>query len=188
MDAARRQFLRGGFLTGQGRAQIDRLENPLGPSPPWHQDRLKTEICSACEHPCVTACEADIIRLHPTGHRLASLPYLCFDEGGCTFCGACVAACPMDLGEERKNAQVRIGTAVLQRAACLAWEGVVCMSCKFACTPRAIQTDDRNRPSICKDTCTGCGMCVTVCPNQAITITESRSLSDLSDRSDGTRA
>jgi len=64
----------------------------------------------------------------------------------------------------------KIGTALLDTIACLAWGGVVCMSCKFSCTWRAIMMDTLNRPSIDAGVCTGCGMCVSVCPKQAITI------------------
>jgi Pyruvate/2-oxoacid:ferredoxin oxidoreductase delta subunit len=64
----------------------------------------------------------------------------------------------------------KIGIAFLDTVACLAWGGVVCMSCKFSCTWQAILLDTLNRPSIDTEVCTGCGMCVSVCPKKAITI------------------
>ncbi|MEN8130121.1 MAG: 4Fe-4S dicluster domain-containing protein [Pseudomonadota bacterium] len=169
MDSARRHFLRGGFLTRQGREGFECNTKARGPAPPWHVGSLRQEICTACEHPCVQACEMDIIRLHGSEHGLAGTPYLSFEQGGCTFCQACLEACPMEL-EGLADTQVRIGTAALDVAACLAWSGVVCMSCRFSCTWRAITLDAHNRPSIDAEICTGCGLCVGVCPKQAITV------------------
>jgi ferredoxin-type protein NapF len=62
------------------------------------------------------------------------------------------------------------GPAELDRAACMAWNGVVCMSCRFACDDLAIFMDGRGRPHVEKDRCIGCGSCVGVCPSQAITL------------------
>jgi ferredoxin len=62
------------------------------------------------------------------------------------------------------------GLAVLERSACVAWNGVVCMSCVFSCDDRAIRMDRRGRPAIVEEACTGCAACVDVCPTRAITI------------------
>jgi len=169
MDSSRRHFIRGGFLTRQGRQKIERLQKVLGPPPPWFAGNLTQEVCAECEHPCLQACEMDIIKLHGSDHELAGIPFLSFEQGGCTFCHACVESCPMEL-EAEVGVPSKIGIAFLDTVACLAWGGVVCMSCKFSCTWRAILLDTLNRPSIDTEVCTGCGMCVSVCPKKAITI------------------
>ena len=63
-----------------------------------------------------------------------------------------------------------IGLAVLQTKTCLTWNGVVCVACRFACTPQAIRADTRSRPLIDASVCTGCGACVRVCPEGAIAV------------------
>jgi Pyruvate/2-oxoacid:ferredoxin oxidoreductase delta subunit len=60
------------------------------------------------------------------------------------------------------------GPAMLDRAACMAWDGVVCMSCRFACDDLAIFMDGQGRPHVEDDRCIGCGSCAGVCPAQAI--------------------
>ena len=62
------------------------------------------------------------------------------------------------------------GLALLARSACVAWNGVVCMSCVFSCDDRAIRMDERGRPAIVDEACTGCAACVDVCPTRAITV------------------
>ena len=60
------------------------------------------------------------------------------------------------------------GPAAIDRSACIAWNGVVCMSCRFACSDGAIVMNTRNRPEVIEDDCTACGKCVPVCPTSAI--------------------
>ena len=60
------------------------------------------------------------------------------------------------------------GPAAIDRSACIAWNGVVCMSCRFACSAGAIVMNTRNRPEVVEDDCTACGDCVPVCPTSAI--------------------
>jgi Fe-S-cluster-containing hydrogenase component 2 len=66
---------------------------------------------------------------------------------------------------EEDDAGPRI--AVLDRGTCMAWDGVICISCRLACDEQAIRFDDR-RPTIVDSACTGCTDCVDVCPSRAI--------------------
>jgi ferredoxin-type protein NapF len=104
--------------------------------------------------------------LHPEGHTLAGVPYLSFEESGCTFCGDCVERCPATTGDEPLPA--RIGLAHVDRDACVVWDGVVCMSCRWACPHEAVAMDRDGRPDIDTGACNGCGFCVPVCPTDAI--------------------
>jgi ferredoxin len=60
------------------------------------------------------------------------------------------------------------GLAVLSRGECLAWDGVVCISCSTICPENAVSVDAKGRPAIMDEACTGCALCVEVCPTRAI--------------------
>jgi ferredoxin-type protein NapF len=62
------------------------------------------------------------------------------------------------------------GLVVLDESECMAWNGVVCMSCRLACRDEAIAMDPRGRPSVDREACTGCGLCIDVCPPRAIAV------------------
>jgi ferredoxin-type protein NapF len=49
----------------------------------------------------------------------------------------------------------------------MAWDGVICISCRLACDEQAVSFEDR-RPTIVDSACTGCAACVDVCPSRAI--------------------
>jgi len=169
VDDERRAFLRGSFLRKNTTGKNRRERAPLGPPPPALTPELaRTQPCIGCPGPCVESCEAGIILRHPEGHALAGLAYLSFDHAGCTFCNDCVEGCRLQTGDALVT---RLGTAQLDRDACIAWDGVICMSCRLACTDAAIVMDRRSRPSVDEDACTGCGLCVSVCPPRAIRVT-----------------
>ena len=166
VDNGRRAFLRGAFLSREGREAYEQQRQPLGPAPPWHQACLDTERCQACAAPCIDACSPGIIKRHPEEHLLAGQPYLSFEESGCTFCGDCVTACPMELDSKVKPA--KLGQVKLDRQSCLAWNEVFCMSCRGHCDHGALSFDQQRRMQLDADACTGCGRCLSVCPNQAL--------------------
>jgi ferredoxin-type protein NapF len=168
IDVNRRAFLRGDYLTRQGRAEQAKRQKPLGRPPPWHQDQPLQSHCIGCSQPCVTACEVGIIQIHPQDHRLKGLPYLDFTSSGCTFCRACVEVCPIEI--VIKDPTPRIGKLALNRGSCIAWNDIICMSCSNRCDYKAITTQHQRRPNVDAQTCTGCGMCVAACPVQALNI------------------
>ena len=51
---------------------------------------------------------------------------------------------------------------------CLAWNGVMCSSCKDMCNENAISFLGVFRPTIDMLKCTGCGFCYGVCPPYSI--------------------
>jgi len=167
VNANRRAFLRGAYLTREGRNEEAKRQKPLGPVPPWHQGLALESHCVDCTQPCIASCEPGIIKIHPQSHDYASIPYLDFTSSGCTFCGACVEACPIEI-ETGNNATPRIGTLVLNRSSCIAWQDIICMSCSNACEYKAITTMHQRRPQIVTSNCTGCGKCVSVCPVNAM--------------------
>jgi formate hydrogenlyase subunit 6/NADH:ubiquinone oxidoreductase subunit I len=67
---------------------------------------------------------------------------------------------------------VKIGTAVIDRARCIAWEqDKVCLMCDEACPYNAISSLNETihgttllRPFVDERICTGCGLCEARCP------------------------
>ncbi len=168
VDPGRRGFLRGKFFTREGRNEVRQQGRLLGPLPPALPAQLVAQNpCEDCDQPCVHACEPAIIYLHPPGHRFRGMPYLSFQSGSCTFCRGCVDVCPL---EHDDQVPARLGTARLDREKCMAWNGVICLSCQTACGFQAVSMDPRSRPAIKTEACTGCGACVGVCPSSAIAV------------------
>lgn len=143
----------------------------LGPAPPaLAMGLIPDNPCEYCGHPCVAACEAEIIRLHPDDHVYRGMPYLSFESAGCTACDACVEVCPLPPEDVAGEPRRVLGTAMVDHGVCLAWNGVICMSCQFACGHRALRGDARGRPSVNAELCNGCGACVSVCPARAVAV------------------
>ena len=163
---------RRGVLTSLfGRAKAQKIHNKFCVRPPYHQvgyDFL--EHCVTCnDTPCMNACEEKIIVLDATTHT----PCLDFTKGGCTFCEACARECPSGVlsltCKHKKSLHVK---AEIDLIACMAWHQSVCNSCLDACEPRAIQFLGLWKPHVALDVCTGCGMCISICPSNAILIKE----------------
>ena len=161
-DPARRTLLTGGFAPTASRSPAP----PLGPAPPWLAGRISAETCSACEQPCLDACPERIIALHPEDHDLAGEAYLAFDNGPCTFCGACLDACPE--GPAARPGSRGLPPVALDPAGCLAARGVVCVICVARCPERALAAGAGGQISLNSSHCSGCGACVPACPTSAL--------------------
>ena len=166
-DISRRGILTGAFLTREGRKDVMVRQKPLGPiPPPWHG--TSPELCGSCEQQCIGACPQAVIKLHPDDHSMSGTPYLDFSSNGCTFCGECGEACPSDVGQH--GLPVSIGTVNVDKKKCLAWNGVFCMSCIGRCDFGVLKLDERRQLASYAAGCSGCGMCVHVCPVNALEV------------------
>jgi len=139
-------------------------KTPIGIRPPYAKEAsLFLSVCATCnDAPCVRVCEEEIIVLGTD-----KTPSLLFTQSGCTFCKKCAHACPLDVlsleAQEIIHALFTIDTQ-----GCIAWNGVVCCCCLDVCEPKAITFFGMFRPVVQRDVCTGCGLCYSVCPSNAV--------------------
>ena len=127
--------------------------------------------CIRCQQ-CTQACPVGALRAAgPDWPWETGTPHFVARQRPCDLCGgreamACIAACPtgalQPITDRRK---VTIGTAVVAPDRCLPFQGVVCRACWRACPfpDEAIRLDDRGRPVVNEDACTGCGLCEHAC-------------------------
>jgi MauM/NapG family ferredoxin protein len=91
-------------------------------------------------------------------------------EPGCTLCGSVCPSGAIRSLPEREKVWAKMGTAVVDRRKCLAWEwGERCLVCDEACPFGAVELSrepglDVAVPRVREDRCTGCGACEFACP------------------------
>ena len=152
------------FSSLASRFKKSETDKPLHVRPPYNEDESTFhKSCLECdEQPCITICEEDIIKLD--GDKI---PFLSFENSGCIFCEECAKACPHEVLVENQKHMIKAKFSI-DINSCLAWDSVMCSSCKDACDEGAINFFGVFRPTIDMQICTGCGFCYGVCPPYAI--------------------
>ncbi|MGP0565683.1 MULTISPECIES: 4Fe-4S dicluster domain-containing protein [unclassified Nitrospina] len=142
---------------------------PLLRPPGAISEREFLNACTRCSD-CVNACPKDAILKVPKkmGFLIMDTPYIDPAKVPCVMCDGlpCIAACeegallPVPGGPR----DVEMGYAILDKKKCQAYGDGFCQQCLIDCPiPGAITQDRENRPTIHKDVCTGCGVCVRSC-------------------------
>ncbi len=163
MDLERRNFLRGRISNKHAALLL-----------PWTRDDIDFyQACTQCGD-CINACQENIIRVGEEG-----FPQIDFTKGGCVFCGECARVCTHsvfkdDLGSKPWQQVISLGTE------CLTYLGVACQSCRDSCDSNAIKFEYligwTPRPAVKNEDCSGCGMCVQVCPANALNIVSDQTI------------
>lgn len=149
--------------------------------PPGATEENKFQaLCARCGN-CIKACPEKIIQpdCGQTGAAGFLTPIITIKPGYCSeWCNECCKVCPtyaiahISLAEKRT---VSIGTAVVSKSLCLAWDKQeYCLVCDEYCPYHAIKTIKHkgvNCPEVDPDICRGCGLCQTVCPAEKCAIT-----------------
>lgn len=150
----RRRFLR---------CELASAGNPI--RPPWAYDEaIFTVRCSRC-NACIDHCETRILFKGDGG-----FPEVDFSRGECTFCQACVGLCQPQALSLSNSPPWQLVADITEN--CLAYNGVVCMTCRDQCPEQAIRMQPRvgqpALPVIDGIRCNGCGACYSPCPANAI--------------------
>ena len=128
---------------------------------------------------CIEACPyAALHAAGPAAGAAAGTPYIDAREQACRLCldFPCVAVCPTQaLRDVVERSDPKAGYARIDEEVCIAYKGYRCEVCYRICPLidkaitldfQAMEEDDIHTkfiPTINKDICTGCGLCVERC-------------------------
>ena len=145
------------------------ISRPDQMRPPWSINEYNfVEYCIDCND-CISACPESILVIDKNKQ-----PMVNFQLGECTFCGDCVDAC--QTGALRRDASNDLpwNAKVVLNDGCLADKMIMCRSCGEVCEHDAIQFPPSINgiiaPEINRDSCTGCGACVSICPTDVLNV------------------
>jgi len=194
MQYSRRQFFSnfgqaiGKAVTRQAQIGFDQSKKPEPAPEPAQFLRPPGAInepqflqkCTRCTD-CIEACPYDSIRrLGDEFGELAESPAIIPSESPCYLCEdmPCITACKTEALVPVERNQVQMGTAHIDMQQCYQVLGQPCDYCVLRCPLRghAINFDERGWPSIDTDQCAGCAVCAYLCPAEAVTIHQSRTV------------
>jgi ferredoxin-type protein NapG len=121
-------------------------------------------FCTRCLE-CIDVCQP--LALRPAGifDGIANIGTPVMDVTKCIICMECIRACPTDALKKIPKEQVDLGTAVINKDICLAWQKKKrCEVCYKACPTKAFRLEKKRYPVLEPEKCNGCGICVRRCP------------------------
>ncbi len=144
----------------------NRLIRPPGSLP---EEKFVT-VCTGCGE-CLKVCPNNALQSTLLEAGLAGLytprlvPRIGYCEELCNFCGrVCPTEAIRPISVEEKRL-LQMGVAHIDKTRCSAWDTEkICLVCNEQCSYQAIVGDDKKRPIVKEEKCTGCGICENKCP------------------------
>lgn len=125
--------------------------------------------CTRCGA-CTDVCPPHAIRpLRRDAGLAAGTPFIDPKIQPCTVCPdmPCVAACPTEAltPPEHGWSGYRLAEVTFRADRCITFQGTACRVCADACPvgEAALVIDDQGHPSLRREGCVGCGVCVRAC-------------------------
>ena len=150
----RRGFLR--LFVGRRTEELTVYLRPPGAA----EGKLFSTLCDGCGD-CAESCPHRSIKMD-----LGS-PIIIPKDAPCYLCQdfPCIQACKTGaLRAMRSREQIKMGTAVINRTGCSAWDGGDCRFCFIKCplSDEALYLEDF-KPVVREERCTVCGACEHIC-------------------------
>ena len=153
-------------LQSESGLKNNRLIRPPGALP----EEQFVSACTGCGE-CLKVCPNNALQSTFLEAGLAGLytprlvPRIGYCEELCNFCGrVCPTEAIRPITIEEKH-QIQMGIAHIDKSRCIAWDtGKICLVCNEQCSYQAVVGDDKKRPSVKEEKCTGCGICENKCP------------------------
>jgi ferredoxin-type protein NapG len=125
--------------------------------------------CGKCVEICPREC---IVALGPEAGREAGTPAIVARRAPCVLCDGlrCTTVCPSGALARLALIEVDMGTAVVDPARCVTWQGEACAACHMACPVAGALVVAGAHPVVDADKCTGCGLCEFSCPTTPASI------------------
>lgn len=166
----RREVLRSGAALVVAGAMTPVLSRPTGANPLRPPGSLDEDDflsrCSRCGR-CIKVCPSKCIQSMPlsSGPALFLTPYIVAREARCELTQHCQQVCPTGAIAKVPIEKALMGLAEIDHEKCLGWaEGKLCLLCQEQCPQHAIDSDDKDRPTVRLELCVGCGACENGCP------------------------
>jgi ferredoxin-type protein NapF len=126
--------------------------------------------CTGCGE-CLKVCPNNALQSTFLEAGLAGLytprlvPRIGYCEEFCNFCGrVCPTEAIRPFSVEEKR-QIQLGVAHINKTRCIAWDtDKICLVCNEQCSYQAVIGDEKKRPIVKEEKCTGCGICEKKCP------------------------
>jgi ferredoxin-type protein NapF len=134
------------------------------------QEEKFVSVCSGCGE-CLKVCPNNALQSTLLEAGLAGLytprlvPRIGYCEEFCNFCGRiCPTEAIQHVSLEEKRL-IQMGVAHIDKTRCIAWDTEkICLVCNEQCSYHAIVGDEKKRPIVKEEKCTGCGICENKCP------------------------
>jgi ferredoxin len=144
----------------------NRLIRPPGALP---EERF-VSVCSGCGE-CLKVCPNNALQSALLEAGLAGLytprlvPRIGYCEEFCNFCGRVCPTEAIQMVSLEEKRLIQMGVAHIDKTRCIAWDTEkICLVCNEQCSYHAVVGDDKKRPIVKEEKCTGCGICENKCP------------------------